>query len=56
MDNPNEILEINRLIVSLVLSFLMASIIFIVFFYFYRKKIIKQKLAKKDLEITQINT
>ncbi len=55
MDNPNEILELNQLIVSLILSFLAASIIFIIFFYFSRKKIIKQKLAKKDLEISHQN-
>lgn len=51
MEKPNEILEINMLIVSLVLSFLVISLILILFFYFSRKKIIKQELAKKDLEI-----
>lgn len=51
MKESVEVLELNQFLVSLIISFLVISITFIAFFYFSRKKIIKQTLAKKDLEI-----
>ncbi|MCZ7024318.1 histidine kinase, partial [Salmonella enterica] len=43
--------EIIAIIIFGCLSFILMGIVFILFFYFSRKKIIKEQLEKKDLEI-----
>ncbi|MCV9934493.1 histidine kinase [Flavobacterium sp. LS1R47] len=43
--------EIVAIIIFGCLSFILMGVVFILFFYFSRKKIIKEQLEKKDLEI-----
>ncbi|MBF7093504.1 sensor histidine kinase [Flavobacterium sp. ALJ2] len=49
--NPIPESEIVAIIIFGCLSFILMGVVFILFFYFSRKKIIKEQLEKKDLEI-----
>jgi signal transduction histidine kinase len=49
--NPQDISDLNQLIIAIILSFVFMAIVLISFFYFSRKKIIEKELEKRDMEI-----